>query len=127
MEIDPKVQAGRRRLLGAALALGPASLVQAQSFSFTPQQRYPDPSVRILDPEFTKYRIYSSSVEQLHVGAHEHARNITEHRGDGLFPFRLVTLLLRGIVAAGVSGRIFALVGRVGVHVDDGDGFTSQP
>lgn len=68
MEIDPQVQAGRRRLLGAALALGPASLVHAQSFSFTPQQRYPDPSVRILDPEFSKYRIYSSSVEQLATG-----------------------------------------------------------
>ncbi|MGN6457306.1 MAG: SMP-30/gluconolactonase/LRE family protein [Achromobacter mucicolens] len=68
MEIDPQVQAGRRRLLGAALALAPASLVHAQSFSFTPQQRYPDPSVRILDPEFSKYRIYSSSVEQLATG-----------------------------------------------------------
>src|SRR5690349_9932677 len=68
MEIDPQVQAGRRRLLGAALALAPASFVHAQSFSFTPQQRYPDPSVRILDPEFSKYRIYSSSVEQLATG-----------------------------------------------------------
>lgn len=58
----------RRRLLGAALALGPVSLAQAQSYPFTPQQRYPDPSVRVLDPEFAKYRIYSSSVEQLATG-----------------------------------------------------------
>ncbi|EFF75201.1 SMP-30/gluconolactonase/LRE family protein [Achromobacter piechaudii] len=68
MEHAPLAQPGRRRLLGAALALGPAALAQAQSFSFTPQQRYPDPSVRILDPEFSKYRIYSSSVEQLASG-----------------------------------------------------------
>lgn len=68
MDHSPLTQAGRRRLLGAALALAPAGLAQAQSFAFTPQQRYPDPSVRILDPEFAKYRIYSSSVEQLATG-----------------------------------------------------------
>ncbi|KAA5925103.1 SMP-30/gluconolactonase/LRE family protein [Achromobacter xylosoxidans] len=68
MDHSPLMQAGRRRLLGAALALAPAGLAQAQSFAFTPQQRYPDPSVRILDPEFSKYRIYSSSVEQLATG-----------------------------------------------------------
>lgn len=67
MDHSPLMQAGRRRLLGA-LALAPAGLAQAQSFAFTPQQRYPDPSVRILDPEFSKYRIYSSSVEQLATG-----------------------------------------------------------
>lgn len=68
MDHSPLTQAGRRRLLGAALALAPAGLAQAQSFAFTPQQRYPDPSVRVLDPEFAKYRIYSSSVEQLATG-----------------------------------------------------------
>ncbi|BEG73738.1 SMP-30/gluconolactonase/LRE family protein [Achromobacter xylosoxidans] len=68
MDHSPLTQAGRRRLLGAALALAPAGLAQAQSFAFTPQQRYPDPSVRILDPEFARYRIYSSSVEQLATG-----------------------------------------------------------
>jgi gluconolactonase len=40
----------------------------AQSFDFKPNQRYPDASVQILDPSFTKYRIYSSSVEQLGTG-----------------------------------------------------------
>lgn len=40
----------------------------AQSFGFVPQQRYPDPSVFILDPSFAKYRIYSSTVEQLGTG-----------------------------------------------------------
>lgn len=68
MESHPDVHAGRRRLLGAALVAGPAGLAHAHSFPFTPQQRYPDPSVEILDPEFAKYRIYSSSVEQLGSG-----------------------------------------------------------
>ena len=61
----------RRRLLrqGAAAGLGAmASAVGAQSFDFKPNQRYPDPAVQILDPSFTKYRIYSSTVEQLASG-----------------------------------------------------------
>jgi gluconolactonase len=40
----------------------------AQSFPFSPNQRYPDPAVQILDPSFVKYRIYSSSVEQIASG-----------------------------------------------------------
>lgn len=40
----------------------------AQTFDFKSNQRYPDPSVLILDPCFTKYRIYSSTVEQLGSG-----------------------------------------------------------
>jgi gluconolactonase len=40
----------------------------AQSFPFSPNQRYPDPAVQILDPSFAKYRIYSSSVEQIASG-----------------------------------------------------------
>lgn len=44
-----------------AAAPGPA-------FAFQPSQRYPDPAVRILDPSFTQYRIYSSTVEQLGSG-----------------------------------------------------------
>src|SRR4051812_26598477 len=50
---------------GLAAATGTAG---AQTFEFKPNQRYPDPSVQILDPSFGKYRIYSSSVEQLASG-----------------------------------------------------------
>jgi gluconolactonase len=39
-----------------------------QQVAFTPSTRYPDPAVKILDPSFAKYRIYSSSVEQLGTG-----------------------------------------------------------
>ena len=50
---------------GIALTAGPAL---GQSFAFTPNQRYPDPALQILDPSFTKYRIYSSTVEQVASG-----------------------------------------------------------
>lgn len=40
----------------------------SQSFDFKPNQRYPDPSVQILDPEFAKYRLYSATIEQLGTG-----------------------------------------------------------
>ena len=58
----------RRSLLCATglAAFGGSAL--AQSFDFRPHQRYPDPAVQILDPSFTKYRLYSSTVEQLATG-----------------------------------------------------------
>jgi len=33
-----------------------------------PNERYPDPAVRVLDPEFAKYRVMLASVERLHTG-----------------------------------------------------------
>ena len=62
---------GRRRALRQAAAAGlgaVAAAAGAQSFDFKPNQRYPDPSVQILDPSFGRYRIFSSSVEQLATG-----------------------------------------------------------
>jgi len=59
----------RRALLGAAgLAAATSATAAAQSFPFTPNQRYPDPAIQILDPAFAKYRLYSSTVEQLATG-----------------------------------------------------------
>jgi gluconolactonase len=54
---------------GAALASAVLPKVAtAQSFEFKPNQRYPDPAIEILDPSFAKYRLFSSSVEQLATG-----------------------------------------------------------
>ncbi|MGJ5182010.1 SMP-30/gluconolactonase/LRE family protein [Bradyrhizobium oligotrophicum] len=61
----------RRGILSAALsgaALAISGQAGAQSFPFKPNQRYPDPAVEILDPSFAKYRLYSSTVEQLASG-----------------------------------------------------------
>ncbi len=66
------METSRRQLLRAsASALATTVLARsalAQSFPFKPNQRYPDPSVEILDPSFAKYRIYSSTLEQLATG-----------------------------------------------------------
>jgi gluconolactonase len=64
-------QSRRKLLEGAASVLASTALgkpVLAQAFSFTPNQRYPDPAIQILDPSFTKYRLYSSTLEQLATG-----------------------------------------------------------
>ena len=62
----------RRNLLAGAGAAAASTLLArsaaAQSFPFTPNQRYPDPAVQILDPSFAKYRLYSSTVEQVATG-----------------------------------------------------------
>src|SRR3954453_409280 len=62
----------QRNLLQAGSAVAGATVLSrgagAQSVSFTPNQRYPDPAVQVLDPSFTKYRIYSSTLEQLATG-----------------------------------------------------------
>ena len=48
-------------LLTCAAAPGPA-------FAFEPSQRYPDPRIEVLHPSFAKYRVFSSTVEQLGSG-----------------------------------------------------------
>jgi len=65
------VEPSRRQLLqGAALTAAAALMpnARAQSFDFKPNQRYPDPALHILDPSFAKYRIYSSTLEQVGTG-----------------------------------------------------------
>lgn len=61
----------RRAFLKTAAGTGLAAasgMAGAQSFVYRPNQRYPDPAVQILDPGFAKYRIYSSTVEQVATG-----------------------------------------------------------
>lgn len=66
--IDTSSSLTRRQLLAGATAITASGLAGAQSFDFKPNQRYPDPSVQIIDPSFSKYRIYSSTVEQVGTG-----------------------------------------------------------
>jgi len=53
---------------GAAAAMAVREHANAQSFEFKPNQRYPDASIEILDPSFARYRLFSSTVEQLVTG-----------------------------------------------------------
>src|SRR4029079_15569037 len=68
----PPMTMTRRNLLAGAGAAAASTLLSraagAQSFPFSPNQRYPDPAVQILDPGFAKYRIYSSTLEQVATG-----------------------------------------------------------
>ena len=69
--MQPTEQAHRRQFLKTAAGTGLAlagSGALAQAFDFKPHQRYPDPAIQILDPSFAKYRIYSSTVEQVATG-----------------------------------------------------------
>ena len=45
-------------------------ILPGAAVAFSPSARYPDPAVQALTPEFLKYRVYSSSVEQLASGCH---------------------------------------------------------
>jgi gluconolactonase len=69
--LSENVNVSRRRVLlggAATLAAGIATGTRAQSFPFTPNQRYPDEALQILDPSFAKYRIYNSTLEQVATG-----------------------------------------------------------
>lgn len=69
--MDNYTPRGRRRFLQAAAGASLGALaapVLGQPFAFSPNQRYPDPAVQVLDPSFTRYRIYSSTVEQVATG-----------------------------------------------------------
>jgi gluconolactonase len=69
MTADPHT--GRRAFLKTAAAAGATTLggnALAQAIAFSPNARYPDPAVQILDPSFARYRIYSSSIEQVATG-----------------------------------------------------------
>lgn len=63
----------RRNILtlsAAALATGATTkLASAQAMPYQPSARYPDPAIQILDPSFAKYRINSSTLEQVATGA----------------------------------------------------------
>jgi gluconolactonase len=52
----------------AAATLAVQKSANAQSFDFKPNQRYPDASIEVLDPSFAKYRLFSSTVEQVATG-----------------------------------------------------------
>ncbi len=56
-------------LSAAALAAAVPKLASAQAIGFTPSPIYPDPAIQILDPSFAKYRVASSSLEQVATGA----------------------------------------------------------
>ena len=47
----------RRNFLSAGSSLAALAIMPHAHAEWQPSQRYPDPSVRIIDPSFTKYRL----------------------------------------------------------------------
>jgi gluconolactonase len=58
----------RRTFLTATGALGTLAATRHTLAEWAPSQRYPDPSVRILDASFTKYRLPLAKVERIASG-----------------------------------------------------------
>jgi gluconolactonase len=58
----------RRKFLNSGAALGALAAVQNVAVDWQPSQRYPDPSIKILDPSFTKYRLPLAKVEKIASG-----------------------------------------------------------
>src|SRR5207249_156819 len=56
----------RRQFLTAGTAA--AALDTRAHGQWQPSQRYPDPSIKIVDPSFAKYRVNSAKVERLATG-----------------------------------------------------------
>ncbi len=54
--------------LAAAIALAALTLESRTMAQWEPSQRYPDPSVRIIDPSFAKYRVSLAKVERIATG-----------------------------------------------------------
>ncbi len=70
MPTDPRSPASAAPKTAPA-ALSPPVVhgsASGQPYPFQPSQRYPDPAIRILDPSFARYRVFSASVEQLATG-----------------------------------------------------------
>ena len=58
----------RREFLAAGTAVAAAALARPAYAQWQPSPRYPDPSIKIVDPTFAKYRVNSAKVERLGTG-----------------------------------------------------------
>jgi len=72
MQMDTAAQGGnrlaRRAFIKGGLAMSAVLGSGQAGAQWSQSLRYPDPGVEILDPSFTKYRIFNSSIERLATG-----------------------------------------------------------
>jgi gluconolactonase len=64
MQITRRNALGTAATAAAAVALSPKVTLGG----WEPSERYPDPAIKILDPSFTRYRVFNASVERLATG-----------------------------------------------------------
>jgi gluconolactonase len=60
--------ADRRQFLAAAGAVAASAAVPKAFAQWQPSQRYPDPSIKIIDPSFARYRLALAKVEKIASG-----------------------------------------------------------
>ncbi len=58
----------RRHFLRASTTAGVAALLPRAVAEWQPSQRYPDPSIKVIDPSFAKYRLPLAKVERIATG-----------------------------------------------------------
>jgi gluconolactonase len=63
------MQISRRDLMGVGATIAAAALTPKVTLGgWEPSEAYPDPAVKVLDPSFTRYRVFNASVERLATG-----------------------------------------------------------
>src|SRR5690349_16963567 len=62
------MDASRRRLMTAGIAAAAMTAMPRAFAEWQPSQRYPDPSIKIIDPSFARYRIAQTKVERIAAG-----------------------------------------------------------
>ena len=58
----------RRQFLAVGAGAAAAALARPAYAQWQPSPRYPDPSIKIVDPTFAKYRVNSAKIERLGTG-----------------------------------------------------------
>src|SRR5215208_3269359 len=58
----------RRSFLSRSAALGALAALPRSFAEWQPSQRYPDPSIKVIDPTFAKYRLPLAKVEKIASG-----------------------------------------------------------
>ena len=62
------MELNRRKFLAAGSALGALSIVPRVFADWEPSSRYPDPSVKVIDQSFAKYKVTLAKVERIATG-----------------------------------------------------------
>ena len=62
------MQITRRSVLSGVTAAAPMTFTGRTLAGWEPSERYPDPAIQVLDPDFAKYRLALAGVERLVTG-----------------------------------------------------------
>src|SRR5262249_55047056 len=81
---EESMRLSKRRMITGAGALMLSAAARSAYADWQPSERYPDPSVRALDPAFNKYMVFFAAVERLYFGDTRYAEGPVWF-GDGRY------------------------------------------